>query len=140
MLVLKTMRSKIVEWSRKHRKNPTPAEAFLHKLIKQHVKPTLLKRQVIIGNLIIDLTIPHRNLLIQVDGSIHNRADIIAKDKRQDSFLTGIGFTVLRVTNDDVFKKSMYVVKTIKGFPETDALYYAYMDSLAVARESTKRR
>jgi len=57
-------------------------------------------RQKIIGNFIVDFYCAQCGVVIEVDGSSHGHKQ--EYDGERDSFLTGLGLTVLHVTADDV--------------------------------------
>jgi len=57
------------------------------------------RRQVPLGRYYADFACFHPKLVIEVDGWTHNDQEY---DEARDAFMCGEGFTVLRVTNDDV--------------------------------------
>lgn len=57
------------------------------------------KTQYTIDKMTVDFCFPEYNLVIEVDGSIHNKPAIAAKDKKRNYILECKGYTVLRFTN-----------------------------------------
>ena len=49
-----------------------------------------------------DFYCPAAKLVIELDGSQHYEEDGRAKDKERDSYLSGIGITVIRFSNRDI--------------------------------------
>lgn len=59
-------------------------------------------RQKVIGNYIVDFYIASVKTVIEIDGSQHYYEEGIKKDQIRDRFLSSIGLTVLRYSNDDI--------------------------------------
>ena len=53
--------------------------------------------------------------IIEIDGGIHMRADIAAKDRMKEEILTGMWYVVVRYTNDEVYTDIDAVVEGIRG-------------------------
>ncbi|KAF0171362.1 MAG: type I restriction enzyme, R subunit [Alphaproteobacteria bacterium] len=56
-----------------------------------------VRRQHLIGRLIVDFAIVTAKLVIEIDGSIHQRDDVQASDQMRDAFLESEGWRVLRL-------------------------------------------
>jgi len=52
-------------------------------------------------------------LVIEVDGATHSTETEIAHDRLRERYLEANGFTILRVTNQDVFENLDGVCETI---------------------------
>ena len=92
---------KLVPIAQELRKNMTPEEKhlwydFLKKL------PVTVNRQKNIGDYIVDFYIAKVNIVIEIDGIQHGRAENKKADARRDSELRQLGIKVLRYTNRDV--------------------------------------
>ena len=61
-------------------------------------------RQRIIGDYIVDFHCPKANLIIELDGGQHYTEEGMAKDKKRDDFLQGIGFKVLRFSDSEALE------------------------------------
>ena len=69
---------------------------FLRKL------PIRFRRQQIIGNYIVDFYCHQKGLVIELDGSQHFEDKGKQADLERDTYLRGLGLTVLRYSNLDV--------------------------------------
>jgi very-short-patch-repair endonuclease len=93
------------------RQNQTDAERRMWMLLRDrrlaHLK---FKRQVPIGNYIVDLVCLQKRLIIEIDGGQHNenRADAV-----RTAWLESQQFKVIRFWNNDVLKNSEGVLTAI---------------------------
>jgi very-short-patch-repair endonuclease len=62
------------------------------------------RRQHPIGPYIADFACVPLRLVLEVDGSTHYSDEGIAHDRRRDAYMTQRGWTVIRVTNEDVYR------------------------------------
>ena len=60
------------------------------------------KRQVPMRRYILDFVCFERRLIVEVDGPVHERELQKATDAARDDWLRGEGFSILRVTGDDI--------------------------------------
>lgn len=76
------------------------------------LKPLRLhfRRQVPLGRHFADFACHHPKLVIEIDGWTH---DDKIYDATRDAFLRGIGYRVLRVTNEDVRHNLDGVIKAV---------------------------
>lgn len=110
--VLKKMK-KLTQWAREHRKNPTPAEKALKKLLLLwHIK---FRTQRMIERYIVDFLIPDRWLVVELDGGYH--ATRKSEDAKRDAFLRSQGFTVLHFENETVFNDPFSILDLILYVP-----------------------
>ena len=87
------------------RKVMTDAELKLWNAVRAHRLMDLgFRRQVPIGNYIVDFTCAEHRIIVEVDGAQHNEPDAQHYDARRTAFLESLGWSVLRFTNDDVIK------------------------------------
>ncbi|MEO5807547.1 DUF559 domain-containing protein [Devosia sp.] len=85
------------------RKNPTPAEIRLWRLISpMRLGGHHFRKQVPIGRYVVDFAYHHAKLVIEVDGDTHGGASAIQHDAVRDAFLRHEGYTVLRFSNAEV--------------------------------------
>lgn len=109
-------KKELQEFRRQLMKNPTPAEAYLWKLLKaRQFKGKRFTRQHSIGNYIVDFYCASEKLIIELDGEVHNNPSQIEHDKKRTSFLKGLGFTVLRFENKMVFENLASVLSEIEA-------------------------
>ena len=64
--------------------------------------PVNFNRQKVIGNYIVDFYCAKAKIVIELDGSQHYFDEGREKDLKRDRFLSSLGLTVLRYSNDDV--------------------------------------
>jgi len=57
-----------------------------------------VRRQHPIGGYFVDFAIVKARLIIEVDGSVHNQAEIKARDAERQAYLESVGWKVLRVS------------------------------------------
>jgi very-short-patch-repair endonuclease len=94
------------------RQNSTKAEDFLWQQLRNtKLNGFKFKRQHSIGNYIVDFYCASKRLIIELDGEVHNAKDQQEKDQLRDLNLTGMGFQVLRFTNDQV----LFEIENVKA-------------------------
>ena len=84
------------------RKNGTATEAKLWKILRGKQLGVRFRRQVPIGKYIVDFASLEVKLIIEVDGIQHLSKTGKRADAIRDAFLRENGFSVMRVSNDDV--------------------------------------
>ena len=72
------------------------------------------RRQVILGGFIADFASFDARLVVEVDGATHSTDQEIAYDAARSAALVAQGFTVLRFTNEDVYRNLDGVLETIR--------------------------
>ena len=96
--------SKETDRARRLRQNATTGEqAAWQALRKLRDEGFPVRRQHPIENMIVDFAIERAMLVIEVDGSIHNRDDVQMWDEERDSKLRALGWNILRISNDIAF-------------------------------------
>lgn len=83
------------------RNNSTETEKIMWFQYLRFKKPQV-KRQRPIGPYIVDFFVPKLKLVIEIDGDYHFTPDQVEKDKQRDSYLVGLGITIIRIRNDEV--------------------------------------
>jgi len=112
--------------ARRLRQNATGAEDGLRRYLKRlEVRGTHFRRQMPIGNFIVDFACPAARLVIEVDGSQHAEAGKFANDIARTQWLQSQGYRVLRFWNNDVSQNIRGVLETIYaalyGSPDAEA-------------------
>ncbi len=89
--------------STKNRNKATKGEACLWKyaLSKKQTGYTF-KRQRPVLNFIADFMCQELSLIIEVDGSSHNKLEVQIKDMKRQKRLVNVGFKILRFTDEEV--------------------------------------
>lgn len=91
------------EFCKQMRNVPTEAEKLLwSELSGKKLEGYKFRRQHIIGNYITDFICLKQNLIIEIDGSIHQLPENIASDVERTKWLEEQGYKVIRFTNDEV--------------------------------------
>jgi very-short-patch-repair endonuclease len=95
---------RVTQKARSLRQNMTKAEVILWMhLRKRAMKGARFRRQHPIGPYIADFACPHSKLVVEVDGATHS-SEQLAYDTRRTKYLESEGWTVLRVTNTDIYE------------------------------------
>jgi 5-methyltetrahydrofolate--homocysteine methyltransferase len=82
---------------------PTDAESVLWQALSgKKLENFKFRRQHIIGNYIADFICLRENLIIEVDGGIHQLPDNVASDEERKQWLRSEGYYVLRFKNEEV--------------------------------------
>lgn len=104
---------KLKPLAKQMRQNPTPAEDKLwQKLRRNALCGQKFRRQHTIDRFIVDFYCASANLVVEVDGSIHDYT--IAEDTIRQQFLEEVHqLTVLRFTNADVIQNLNAVLERI---------------------------
>jgi very-short-patch-repair endonuclease len=98
--------------ARELRKNMTEAEKRLWYLMRRHnLETKLIRRQVPVGDYIIDFACLAERLLIEIDGGQH--AAQAEQDARRTAWLEQRGFRVIRFWNNDVLGNTEGVLEMI---------------------------
>ena len=98
--------------AQKLRKEMTKEEKELwYKFLRSY--PIQFKRQVTIGEYIIDFYCPRANLAIELDGSYHTFSEISENDKIRSDYLSSNGIHVMRFPNRDIWNDFARVCKQI---------------------------
>ena len=96
------------------RKRPTKAEAMLWNALRgKNLDGYKFRRQHIIGEFIADFICLKQNLIVEVDGGIHQLPENKKSDAERTSWLENQGYRVIRFTNDEVLGDLESVLKTI---------------------------
>jgi very-short-patch-repair endonuclease len=118
---------KLKQRARELRSRMTDAEVFLlRKLRRKQLYNVTFCRQKTIGNYIVDFYCKAAQLVIEIDGGQHYQEEAMLRDAKRDTYLKGMGLTVLRFSNLDVLKCIDGVIGTIvkvleeKGLGWTD--------------------
>jgi very-short-patch-repair endonuclease len=120
--------------ARRLRASQTGAEIQLWRhLRKLETKGTHFRRQVPIGPFVADFACMASKLLIELDGSQHQRRTIRSKDEERTRWLEAEGYRVLRFWNNDLVENLDGVMETIY------AALYGSRDTAPVQLEHLRR-
>ena len=103
----------LVQNAKELRNNMTKEERHLwYDFLKEY--PVRFSRQKILGKYIVDFYSASAKMIIELDGSQHYEETGFVSDKTRDSYLTGLGLTVLRYPNSMIFKDFEGVCEDIR--------------------------
>ena len=102
------------------RHEPTPAEDKLWQYLKGDKIGYHFRRQHIIDRFIVDFVCLAQELVVEVDGGVHN--DLQVRDDERTKILESLGFGVVRFSNDEIIKDIEKVVQKIKEYLERKVL------------------
>ena len=96
------------------RNKSTSAEIAFWNLVKNRsLEGRKFRRQLSIGNYIVDFYCPSEKLIVELDGDPHGEYHKISEDIKRDEYLQDLGFTVLRFENRFVFQDPEYILEEI---------------------------
>lgn len=95
------------------RRTQTKGEQSLWMQIRNRKIGFKFRRQVSIGNCIVDFYCHELKLILEVDDGIHNESEQKQHDFRRDAWLKSKGFKILRVINEDCIFDMDFVLKKI---------------------------
>jgi len=118
------------------RQNATGAEVRLWGHLKRlQTRGTHFRRQMPIGNFVVDFACPAARLIVEVDGSQHSGHDAILHDKKRTRWLESEGYRVLRFWNNDITQNVQGVMETLFA-----ALYGSREADTHVLKHTRRRR
>ncbi len=101
------------ELARQKRFSPTRSEEWLWRRLAGSKTGFAFRRQLVIGNYIVDFACTKVRLVVEVDGGSHvGRA---RHDAQRDRGLEALGWRVLRLVEEDVFSDLDAVVERIRA-------------------------
>lgn len=74
------------------------------------------RRQVIIGNYIVDFACIKAKIIIEIDGGYHDTEEQINQDATRTEFLNSYGYQVIRFTNEEIIGNPTSAYERIKQF------------------------
>lgn len=104
------MKKTLTSTARKLRNNLTDAESRLWYVLRLNNIGVKFRRQVQIGNYIVDFVCFEKKLVLEIDGGQHANSP---QDKQRDKWLESQGFKVLRFWNNEVLENRDGVVEKI---------------------------
>jgi very-short-patch-repair endonuclease len=99
--------------ARSLRKKQTRAEHFLWRNLRaRQLDGAKFRRQVPVGNYIVDFVSFEKKIIIELDGGQH--AETTARDAARDAWLQGRGYRVLRFWDNEIFQNTEGVLEVIR--------------------------
>ena len=104
--------AKLKPLAREMRHEPTPAEHLLWQRLRgRRIQGAKFRRQHVIERFIVDFYCAEANLIIEVDGAIHDYTP--EEDAVRQAFLESMGFRIIRITNNKVIQSPDSVAERI---------------------------
>ncbi len=103
------------EFAHKNRQFATEAESLLWEQIRAKRLAVKSNRQHIIGDYIVDFVCIEKKLVVEVDGGYHSEYEQIKKDELRTERLNGMGFNVIRFSNEEILGNIFGVINKIKN-------------------------
>ena len=111
---MRDSKPKSVRRARDLRKRMTDAEMILWSRLRRDVADGFrFRRQHPIGPYIADFACVRANLVVEVDGDTHGSDQGAEYDRRRNAYMAARGWQVLRVWNEDVYKRLDVVMEGI---------------------------
>ncbi|MCK3658882.1 hypothetical protein A4G18_09230 [Pasteurellaceae bacterium Pebbles2] len=104
---------RLIENRKKLNRNLTEEEQILWYHLRKRQTKHRFRKQVIIGNYIVDFISYSAKLIIELDGEQHYEEQAQIYDQKRTEFLNSQGFNVLRFDNSDVKTKLDNVLEEI---------------------------
>ena len=107
--------SKNLKFAKSMRSNMTKEEAIIWRIVRANrFFGYKFKRQVLIGDYIVDFLCPEKKLIIELDGGQHNEPDNILQDSERTAYLSNNGYKVIRFWNYDVLNNIDGICEVIR--------------------------
>ena len=108
----------VFELAKHLRRNMTDAEIVLWGHLRAGMSGLNFRRQHPIGIYIADFYCHKLKLIIEVDGTIHDKKEVKGYDIRREKDLVDWGYTVIRFSNRQVLKEQQFVIAEINSMAE----------------------
>jgi very-short-patch-repair endonuclease len=105
------------ERARVFRSRPTASESALWNAISGGILGVSFKRQIVLGNFVVDFVSPRAHLVVEVDGGVHRNRR--RADERRDRKLRRLGYRVLRLDAELVLHDLAEALRRISAALDT---------------------
>jgi len=106
--------SRMLRYAKRLNDNLPKSELWFDDLFKSHPLYFLFLKNQIVNKYIVDLLCIEKKIVIEIDGSYHNREDQVARDFLKDMKLKNKGYEIIRVKAYDL--DSYYTcIKTLES-------------------------
>ena len=103
-----------IDRARELRQRQTEAEKFVWRRLRhRRFAGFKFRRQVPLGNYILDFVCYESRLVLELDGGQHNESAQRAYDQQRDEWIRSQGFAVLRFWNHEVFTEWSIIEEVI---------------------------
>jgi len=111
--MIKQLSKNKLEFSKNLRKHPTIWESKLWEHLRKRNLGVRFKRQVVIGDYIVDLSCFAKKIIIEIDGKNHRKTNLNNKDAEKENYLIRQGYRILRIWNSEIDKDINCVLEKI---------------------------
>lgn len=126
--------SLLIDKAKEMRHEPTKAEKTLWECLRERKIGYKIRRQHIVNGFIADFICIEKNVIIEVDGGIHDTTEQKKYDKFRTEVLNNNDFLVIRYTNEEVIENPYEVAKKIRSeldkLPSKQRINSQYSDEL----------
>ena len=99
---------KKLELARRFRKNPTKSEDAVWQMLRnRQIKNLKWRRQQVIAGFIADFYCAELNVVLEIDGSVHDNEEVKEYDEFRTSVFASRGIRVFRLKNEDCDKQHL---------------------------------
>ena len=109
-----TVTKEKLEYSRKLRREMTPAEKILWQELRGNKLGVHFRRQQIIAGFIADFYCHKADLVIELDGNVHEDEEQKENDAKRDKVLGEMGLRIIRFRNEEILKNLPAVLGKIR--------------------------
>ena len=100
-----TTRDRLANLPRELREKQTRAEEYLWRVLRdRRFRGLKFRRQHRVTNFIADFYCHSLKLIIELDGEVHSTASQAAHDENRDTYLEYLGYSIIRIPNQDIFQ------------------------------------
>ena len=99
---------KKLELARQFRKNPTESEDVVWQMLRnRQIKNLKWRRQQVIDGFIADFYCAELNVVLEIDGSVHDKEEVKEYDAYRTSVFESKGIRIFRLKNEDCDKQHL---------------------------------
>ena len=107
-VVRKRINPKKLELARHFRKNPTESEDAVWQMLRnRQIRNLKWRRQQVIDGFIADFYCAELNVVLEIDGSVHDDEEVKEYDEYRTSVFEARGIKVFRLKNEDCDKQHL---------------------------------
>jgi very-short-patch-repair endonuclease len=105
---------KKLQRARELRSEMTPSEAILWQELRRNKLGVHFRRQQIIAGYIVDFYCHSANLVVEIDGGIHNQKHQVEDDEKREQVLAETGLQIIRFRNAEITRDLPGVLNRIR--------------------------
>lgn len=119
---MRNKEAKSRELAKTLRRKMTNAEVILWSRLRESAIGGLrFRRQHPIGQYIADFACVQRRLVLEIDGATHSSDRQIESDQDRTRYLERLGWQILRIQNDDIYRRLDDVLAAVLSYAPTPA-------------------